>query len=108
MNHPGLSFTESGWVHITNLNCTLSDSVIPGREDRVKLLVTQPLCDEDAKTGTGDAAPLGVGASEERVLGYPLCGSMKFYSRHVESDFGRYSTQVPSPPPEEVESTWNQ
>ena len=71
-NQPGLSLTESGWGQITNLNWILSDSVIPGSEDKVKLLVTHPLWDGDANTGTGDVAPFGVGASEERVLGYPF------------------------------------
>ena len=79
-----------------------SESVIPGREDREKLLVIHPLWDGDANTGTGDVAPFGVGASEDRVLGYPLCGSMKFQSPHVEFAFRRYSTQVPSPSPEGV------
>ena len=55
-----------------------SESATPGSEDSEKLLVIHPLCVGDAKTGTGDAAPFGVGASEDRVLGYPLCGSMKF------------------------------
>ena len=45
-------------------------------EDSEKLLVIQPLWLGDAKTGTGADAPFGVGASEDRVLGYPLCGSI--------------------------------
>tara|TARA_B100000686_G_C16017247_1_gene584175 strand:+ start:97 stop:327 length:231 start_codon:yes stop_codon:yes gene_type:complete len=76
MNHPGLSFVESGWVQITNLNCIWSASSIPDREEREKLLVTQPLCESDANTGTGEEAPLGIGASVESVLGYPPCGSI--------------------------------
>ena len=52
-----------------NLNCTFSESAIPSNEDRVKLLLTQPLWDEDAKTGTGELAPIGIGASVDIVLG---------------------------------------
>ena len=79
----------------------LSESSIPGSEEREKLLVIHPLCEGDAKTGTGVAAPFGVGASEDRVLGYPLCGSMKFQSPHDEFACSRYSPHVPSPPPVE-------
>ena len=50
INHPGLSFEALGWVQMRNLNCTFSESAIPSSEDRVKLLLTQPLWDEDAKT----------------------------------------------------------
>ena len=69
MNHPGLSFEAFGWVQIRNLNCIFSESEIPSNEDRVKLLLTQPLWDGDAKTGTGELAPVGIGASIDIVLG---------------------------------------
>ena len=69
MNHPGLSFVESGWVQITNRNWILSAWSIPESEESEKLLVTHPLWESDANTGTGDDAPFGTGASVDRVLG---------------------------------------
>ena len=68
-NHPGLSEDAFGSVHICILNCILSAPPTPSREESEKLLVTQPLCNSDAKTGTGDDAPLGIGASVDMVLG---------------------------------------
>ena len=69
INHPGLSFEAFGWVQMRNLNCIFSETAIPSSEERVKLLLTQPLWDEDAKTDTGELAPIGIGASVDIVLG---------------------------------------
>ncbi len=44
---------------------------MPESDEIEKLLVTHPLWDAEANTGTGEDVPFGVGASVERVLGYP-------------------------------------